>query len=160
MKFEDIIVAVVSLTVAFFLFDCLLNFPLVPANTEWGGMIAVIVSILISSLVVGYVFAGKIQEESRRASIGKIAILFAAVMGFIVIMVYGALFHYGPLVDQMLTNNYGSSKTLTWTYTDWFGYELMYLTIDVALFIVYAIVFGFIGLYAGSMRKPSEKTKE
>ena len=26
--------------------------------------------------------------------------------------------------------------------------------------VVYALVFGFIGLYVGSMRKPSTKTKE
>jgi hypothetical protein len=76
LKFGDVIVAVASLDVAFTLIGCLLNFALIPMNTEWGGMIAAIVSILISGLIVGYVFAGKLQEESRRASIAKVVVLF------------------------------------------------------------------------------------
>jgi hypothetical protein len=36
----------------------------------------------------------------------------------------------------------------------------MMLIIGVALFNVFALVFGFIGLYVGSMLKPSAKTKE
>ena len=34
------------------------------------------VSPLIAAVVVGYVFAGKIREESRMRSIGKIVVLF------------------------------------------------------------------------------------
>jgi hypothetical protein len=36
----------------------------------------------------------------------------------------------------------------------------MLLGLEDALFAVYGLVFGFIGLYLGSMRKPSAKTKE
>jgi hypothetical protein len=159
LKFGDIIVVVASLTVGFFLFDCLFNLALVPATgSDWGAMIAVILSIFVSGLVVGYVFADKIQEESRRASIGKIVILFTAVFGFLLLMVYGAIYHYGWLADETLGNMYKNSAT--WSNTKWFAYELMALTTDTALFIVYALVFGFIGLYVGSMRKPSAKTKE
>jgi hypothetical protein len=158
LKFEDFIIVVASLTVAFFLFDCLFNLALVPTmKTDLGAMVAVILSILASGLVVGYVFAGKIQEESRMASIGKVVILFAAVFGFLVLMVYGAIYHYGSLVDETLGNMY--KNTNTWTNTEWFAYEIMALTLDTALFTVYALVFGFIGLYVGSMRKPSAKTK-
>jgi uncharacterized protein YhhL (DUF1145 family) len=159
LKFGDVITAVASLAVGFFLFDCLFNLALVPTTkTDWGAMVAVILSILVSGLVVGYVFAGKIQEDSRRASIGKVVILFAAVFGFLLLMVYGAIYHYGSLVDETLGNMY--KNTSTWTNTEWFAYEIMALTLDTALFIVYALVFGFIGLYLGSMRKPSVKTKE
>jgi hypothetical protein len=158
LKFGDVITAVASLTVAFFLFDCVFNLALVPAtSTDWGAMAAVIVSVLVSGLVVGYVFAGKIQEESKMISIGKVVVLFAAVFGFLVMIVYGAIYHYGLLADETLGNMYNTSA---WTNTNWFAYEIMGLTIDTALFIVYALVFGFIGLYVGSMRKPSAKTKE
>jgi hypothetical protein len=157
LKFGDIIIAVASLTVAFFLFDCVLNFALIPMNTFWGGMVAVIVSILVSGLVVGYVFAGKIQEESKMASIGKIVVLKAVMMGFGLMIVYGPLGHFSAMVDEHLRNMY---STGSWTNTDWFAYELMALVMDAALFAVFALVFGFIGLYVGSMlRRPAKKEK-
>jgi uncharacterized membrane-anchored protein YitT (DUF2179 family) len=157
LKFGNVIIVVASLTVAFTLFDCLLNLVLIPANTYWGGMVAVIVSVLVSGLVVGYVFAGKIQEESKKGSIGKIVVLFAVVMMFLVMMVYGAVGHYSLEVDDALRGMY---STGSWTNADWAMYELMALILDSALFTVYALVFGFIGLYVGSMRKSSAKTKE
>jgi hypothetical protein len=158
LKFGDIIIAVASLTVAFFLFDSLLSLALVSAtSSDYGAMVAVIVSILLSGLVVGYVFAGKIQEESRRASIGKVIVLFAAVFGLFVMIVYGAVYHYGLMADEVLGSMH---NTTGWTNTNWFAYEIMGLSVDTALFVVFALVFGFIGLYLGSMRKPSAKTKE
>lgn len=158
MKFGDVIIAVASLTVAFFLFDCVFNLALVPATgSDYGAMVAVIVSILLSGLVVGYVFAGKIQEESRRASIGKVVVLFTAVFGLLIIIVYGAIYHYGALADESLSNMYNASA---WTNSNWFAYEIMGLSMNTAIFIIYALVFGFTGLYVGSMRKTSSKTKE
>jgi hypothetical protein len=76
------------------------------------------------------------------------------------VTIYGAIYHYGPVVDETLTNMYGKTTTSSWTNTDWFGYELMALVMDAALFVVYALMLGFIGLYLGSMHKPSPKTKE
>jgi hypothetical protein len=161
VKFGDVVIAVASLIVAFSLFDCVLNFALIPMNTYWGGMVAVIVSILVSALIVGYVFAGKIQEESKRASIGKVVVLFAVVIGLQLGIIYAAIGpHYSAMVDDHLTSMYTKTTTSSWTNTDWFAYELMALIMDTALFIVFALVFGFIGLYVGSMRKPSAKTKE
>jgi hypothetical protein len=156
LKFGDVIIAVASLTVAFFLFDCVFNLALVPAtSSDYGAMVAVIISILLSGLVVGYVFAGKIQEESRRASIGKIVVLFTAVFGLLIVTVYGTIYHYGAMVDENLSSMY---NTGSWTNTTWFAYEITMLTVATAMFIVFALVFGFIGLYLGSMRKPSAKT--
>jgi hypothetical protein len=158
LKFGDIIVVVASLTVAFILFDCVFNLALVPATgSDYGAMAAVIVSILLSGLVVGYVFAGKIQEESRRTSIGKVVVLFTAVFALLIMIVYGVIYHYNALADERLSSMYNTSA---WTNTNWFAYEIMALTINTAMFIVFALVFGFIGLYVGSMRKTSSKTKE
>ena len=156
MKFQDVIVVVASLTVAFILFDCVFNLALVPATgSNLGAMAAVIVSILVSGLVVGYAFAGKIQEESKMASIGKIVVLFTAVFGLLTTIVYGAIYHYGAYTDETLSSMY---NTGSWTNTNWFAYEIMMLVIAVALFVVFALVFGFIGLYAGSMLKKPKKT--
>ena len=156
MKFGDVIIAVASLTVAFILFDCVFSLALVPTtSTNGGAMVAVIVSVLVSGFVVGYVFAGKIQEESRRVSIGKVVVLFAAVFGLLITMVYGAIYHFGLMTDEILRNMYNTSA---WTNTNWFSYEVMMLGIDVALFVVFALVFGFIGLYVGSMLRKPKKT--
>jgi len=156
LKFSDIIVAVASLTVAFFLFDCVFNLALVPTTgSDYGSMAAVMVSILLSGLVVGYVLAGKIREESRIASISKVVVLFTALFGSLIVIVYGAIPHYGASIDEWLSNTY---KTSSWTNNNWFAYEIMGLSTDTAMFIVFALVFGFIGLYLGSMRKPSAKS--
>jgi hypothetical protein len=158
LKFGDVITAVASLTVAFILFDCVFNLALIPATgSDYGANFVVILSLLLSGLVVGYVFAGKIQEESRRASIGKVVVLFAAVFGLLITMVYGAIYHFGLMTDEILRNMYNTSA---WTNTNWFSYEVMMLGIDVALFVVFALVFGFIGLYVGSMLRKPKKTKK
>lgn len=143
--------------VIFIFIDCLLNFALIPVNTSFGGEVAVMVSVLISALIVGYVFAAKIREGSRMTSIGKIIILHAVVMVITVMMVYATLPYFGTVLNDTLNNTY---STGSWTHTDWFAHELMFLVLELALFAVYGLVFGFIGLYLGSMRTPSSKTKE
>jgi len=111
-------------------------------------------------LIVGYVFAGKIREESRMKSIGKIIVLYAVLMIFGVMMVYAVLPDFRTVLIDALNNMYGTSTTGSWSHTDWFAHELMLLALEDALFAVYGLVFGFIGLYIGSMRKPSVATKQ
>ena len=68
---------------------------LVPANSYWGFEIAAFVSILVAGIVVGYVFGGKmIEESSRMRSIGKIAVLLAVWTIFVSMMMYGSAGHY------------------------------------------------------------------
>jgi hypothetical protein len=157
LKFSDVILAVATMFVIFIFVGFLLDLVLIPMNTSFGGEVGVMLSVLVSALVVGYIFAGKIQEESRIASIGKIIILHAVVMIIAVMMVYATLPYFGTVLNDAINNMY---NTTLWTHTDWFSYELMFLTMELALFAVYGLVFGFIGLYLGSMRKPSAKTKE
>jgi hypothetical protein len=160
LKFSDVIIAVASLALVNFLVESLLNFALIPMNTYWGGDIALILSLLVSALIVGYVFAGKIREESRMTSMGKIVVLNALLVLFVCMLVFGAAGHSGAWIDENLTNMYGKTATSSWTNTDWFGYEIGALFSLTAVDIVYSLVFGFIGLYLGSMRKPSTKTTE
>ena len=157
MKFEDVIVAVASSVVVCLIVDTVLQMALIPMNSFWGLNIATILSLLVSGLTVGYVFAGKIREESRMTSIAKIALLSAVVLLFAAMAGYGTLYHFGPRTDETLQNTY---HTNSWTNTDWVAYEEMMLHIETTLPVVFGLVFGFIGLYFGSMLKPSPKTKE
>ena len=157
LKFGDVITAVASLAVVTLLVESVLGIALIPMISAWGLDATSIVSFLVSALIVGYVFAGKIREESRMISIGKVVVLFAVVIMFAVRIGYGAIGHYSDMVDENLRKMYSTSS---WTTTDWFAYEHMALTELTAVPVVFALAFGFIGLYVGSMRKPSAKTKE
>jgi hypothetical protein len=152
LKFGDVITAVASFAVLVRLVDSVLGIALIPMNSYWGVDVAGIVSFLVSGLIVGYVFAGKLREESRMISIVKVVVLSAVVIMFAVMIGYGAIGHYSALVDENLRNMYSTSS---WTTTDWFAYEMMALHELTAVPVVYALAFNFIGLYLGSMlRKP------
>ena len=157
LKFSDVIVAVASLAVVYILLYSLLSIALVPLYSMWGINVDFTVSVLVSGLVVGYVFAGKIQEESRMVSIGKVVVLFAAVIMLVALIGSGAISHSGALTDETLQKAYNTSS---WTNTDWVAYEMMGLALNTAVNVLLVLVLGFIGLYVGSMRKPSAKTKE
>lgn len=157
MKFGDVIVAVASWQVVFILVHTVLSIALIPMSSYWGFNVDSILSFLVSALIVGYVFAGKIREESRMVSIGKIVVLSAVLTMFATMIGVSATGHYNAWVDESLRNMY---STGSWTNTDWVAFEHMML-VEWAVFpVVYALVFSFIGLYLGSMRKPSAKTKE
>jgi hypothetical protein len=158
LKFGDVIIAVASLFVVVWVINTLLNFVLIPASTSYGGDVAYILSVLISALIIGYIFAGKVREESRMASIGKVVILFTVLMMLTVVLGCAVAYHYNLYVDEQISSMY--SNTISWTNAQWFWYELAYLMLITTVYAVYSLLFGFIGLYAGSMRKPPEMTKE
>ena len=152
MKCIDVITAVGSLTVIAIMLNFVFLAIFVPVNSYWGVDIAGWLSTLVASLIVGYVFAVKIQEESRMGAIGKIVVLFTVVVMFALM----ALMAANPYMDSAMTEGVESVfSTSGWTNTDWFGYSHYALVMMVALNGVFTLVFGFIGLYAGSMlRKP------
>ena len=158
MKFGDVIMAVASLTVLFLLVYFALGMVLISVNSFWGlDAAAAIVSLLLAALAVGYAFAGKIREESRIMSIGKVVVLSAVVMMFAVMIGVSANGHYTTLIDENLQKMF---STGSWTTTDWYAYETLALIEQTALNVVYVLVFSFIGLCVGSMRKLPAKTKE
>jgi ethanolamine transporter EutH len=77
LKFGDVIMAVASLAMINILLTSVLMGIFLPVISTGGKDVAVILSILLASLIVGYMFAAKIQEESRRRAIGSIVVLFA-----------------------------------------------------------------------------------
>jgi hypothetical protein len=157
LKFGDVIVAVACMAVTFILVDVLFWIALVPTNLAGLGDVANSVSLLVAALIVGYVFAGKIREESRMASISKIVFLHAVVMLFAVMTFFGAVHHYGLWVDEYLNSTYPAHGV---TNEDWMSFEGMVLFELAAMYVALSLVLGLVGLYVGSMRKPSAKTKE
>ena len=109
----------------------------------------------VAGLLVGYLFAVKIQEESRMKAVGKIAVLAAFVQGFAVMISFSANSYYGAWTKEYLQSWF---QTGSWTTTDWFVYEELALFMNVALNVVLTLVLGFIGLYIGSMLRKPKKT--
>ena len=151
MKFGDVVTAVASLVVISILYDSALLAVSVPMiMIRWGTVVAGILSILVASLIVGYLFAVKIQEESRRGAIGRIVVLSTVVLTFFTMALLA-----NPLASPAIKESLDSMfSTSGWTNYDWFVAMVMV----VALEAVIALVFGFIGLYAGLMLRKPKKT--
>ena len=157
MKFSDVIYAVAVFAVIDVLVYFGLGIVLIPSmGSYWGLNSSAMVSLLVAGLIVGLVFAGRIQEESRIRAVGKIAVLLAVFVGVSAVMSSAANAYYSVSVKESLQNTY---STGAWTTTDWYVYEQLYLVGGVALNGLLALVLGFVGVYAGSMRKTSAKTK-
>jgi hypothetical protein len=160
LKFGDVITAVASLAVIHTLLEWVLLEAFVPMNPTGGTAhalmaLAGILSILVASLIVGYLFAFKIQEESRWGAIGSIVVLFTVVFMLAAVALIANPLAY-PAIKDNLDSMFSTSVTSGWTNYEWFV-----ATVGVvATNVVFALVFSFIGLYAGSMLKPSAKTKK
>jgi hypothetical protein len=155
VKLGDVITAVASLTVISLLLVFVFLSVLVPVDPSWGLDVANILSILVASLIVGYVFVVKIQEESRMGAIGRIAILSTVVMAFATMTSLAVNPYMGTYMNEGLESMFSTSG---WAAVDWVGYSHIVLMMIVAVNCVFALVFSFIGLYAGSMLKKPKKT--
>jgi hypothetical protein len=153
LKFSNVILAVATVAVIYVLVYYVLGMALVPSmGSYWGLNSAAIVSTLVAGLVVGYVFAGKMQEESKMRAIGKIAVLFGAVTASATTIALSANGYYDAWVTEYLQ---GTFSTGAWTTIDWYVHGQLVLAGQVALNVLLALVLGFIGLYIGSvLRKP------
>jgi hypothetical protein len=148
LKFGGIVVATASIVLIGFLLNSVLRVALIPlASPDTSELLAWIVAFLAASLVVGYVFALKIQEESRTKAIGKIVVL-SSLGVMLLIMVWFGNPLASPAIKDSMTRLFNTSG---WANSDWSVYSAFLATVDV----VVALVFNFVGLYAGSMlRKP------
>jgi len=154
LRFGDVVMAVASLTVIYVLLESVLLAVFVQVNSYWGADVALILSILMASLIVGYMFAAKIHEESRRGAISRIVVLFTLVLTF-----YTMASFANPYFDVSMQEGLESMfSTGGWTTMDWVSYSAFVMEILVALYVVFALVFGFIGLYIGSMLRKPEKS--
>ncbi len=146
MKFSDVVVATASIVIISILLESMLLVAFARAIPE-GLDIAGILSVLVASLVVGYVFSLKIHEESRRRAIGSIAILSAVVFMFFAMALFA-----NPLTSPAIKEHISDAfATTTWTNDDWFSGTVMVIGLPAA----FNLAGIHIGLYAGSMfRKP------
>ena len=152
MKLGDVITAVASLTVVTILLNFVFLAIFIPWNSYWGVDIAGFLSTFVASLIVGYLFAVKIQEESKMGAIGRIVVLFTVVVLVALIGLMAVNPYVGMAMDEALESMYSTSG---WTTTDWFGYSHFGIVMLVALNGIFTLGLGFIGVYAGSMlRKP------
>jgi len=161
LKFGDVVMSVASIAVIF----ALIAFPLemvwfsalgISGMTNWGYIVSLIVSLFLSALISGYIFAGKIWE-ARRESITKITALWAALMMLFAIIVPASIADWGLSVkEEYLAENPGATLSTS----EWVTWEMMFLDMFTFLMVVMALVLGFIGLYVGSMlRRPVKSGK-
>lgn len=150
LKFSDVITAVASLIVVEILLDFVFLAVFVLSISYLGTYVAAILSFLVGSLIIGYVFAAKIQEESKMGAIGRIVILSTVVVLLFVMGLFAANPYFGTEIIEGLENMFSTSG---WTTRDWLAYSqlgiIMVLTANISL----SLVFNFIGLYVGSMLK-------
>ncbi len=156
MKFGDVVTAVASLVVILVLMEFLLGMILVPSGLDPSGNITSIISIFLTSLVVGIVFARRIWAEAGIETIGKITLLGSVLMVYYTVN-FPALGDWTPAVKEAIQK---ANPTSTFSTSQWLTFETMTLLEVVVINMVMAIVFGFIGLYIGSMLRKPKKTLE
>ena len=156
MKFGDVILAVATVAVIDVLVDFVLSMVLIPSvGSYWGLNSSFILSALVAGLVVGWVFAGKIQEESRMRAVGKIAVLLGAVEAVAVMLSASANSYFSAYLKETLQSMF---STGAWTTMDWFVYTQLGLLEGIVFNVVLVLVLGFVGLYAGSKFRMPKKT--
>jgi len=161
LKFGDLVICVASMAVIF----ALIAFPLemvwfsalgISSMSNWGYIVNLIVSLFLSALIIGYLFAGKIWE-ARRESITKITVLWAALVMLFAIIVPASIADWGLSVkEEYLASNPGATLSTS----EWVTWEMMFLDMFMLLLVGMALVLGVIGLYVGSMlRRPAKSGK-
>jgi hypothetical protein len=151
LKFGDIIVATASLVLIGIMLETVLRVAFIPvADALTSDMLAWIIALLVTSLIVGYVFALKIQEQSRIKAIGKILVLSTLAVLLITMAWYAqpeaSAYHRDNMMSMFNTSGFTNS--------DWYAYSALLITMD----MVIVVVFNFIGLYVGSLLKKPKKT--
>jgi len=155
LKFSDVVTCVASIAVISALIHAPLDMVFVSAlGLTLGYIVSDFVLFFLSTLIIGYIFAGKIWE-ARREAITKITVLWTALV-ILVLRSIPAQAHWGLMAEQAYQGQYGTTLSTI----EWVHWEIMYLDIFVFLFVVAALVLSFIGLYVGSMlRRPVKSQK-
>ncbi len=102
----------------------------------------------IVSIVVGYLFALQIREESRLRTIASIVLL--ATTG---VLIFLASWFANPLVNPEAKDVMQSLfSTGGWTNSDWAAFTAVVMGLETILFAVVS----FVGLNIGSLLKPKK----
>jgi len=147
LKFSDVIMAAALLFVVTLLLDAFLFVPFAPLK-NYMTLAASVIGGLIASIIVGYLFAVQIREESRLRAVGSIVLL--AVAG---VMIFFVGWSANPLASPAMKDTMQSIfSTSGWTDYDWYAYTALVTALD----IIIGVVLGFVGLFVGSMLKPKK----
>jgi flagellar biosynthesis protein FliQ len=148
LKFGDVIIAVASIVVLTYLFEYPLGF-VFNLQTNGGQWADGLISILLSALIVGIVFAGKIWEETRIKAILRILVLVA------VLFIFGLWISVSS--SDWISAIREANPHPTYTASNWYYFDSSVAVGTVFLNVVFVLVSSFIGLYIGSMlRKPKK----
>jgi hypothetical protein len=155
LRFGDVLTVVASL----FLISVFGSYPLetvlIPTlGFYWGPTLGALGSVLISSLIVGYIFARKILE-GRKESIAKISVLFAVLMIFSIVINNAVL---GEDFTQWVHETYQEANpTASLSTFEWYVIGGLFIGSQMFMNAITLVPLSFIGLYVGSMlRKPSK----
>jgi len=154
LKFGEMVIATASLVLVGLILDAILVVAFIPLGTNSTSEgLAYVISFLVVSFVVGYVFSSNIQETPRVRAVGGIAVLSAFAMLFFL-----SIWFTNPVTNPWFKDSLNNLfNTSGWTNYEWDAFSALAISMEVVI----VFVFSFIGLYAGSMlRKPSAKTKE
>ena len=150
MKFSDVIIATAALVLFALILDAILEVAFVPlkSNTT-SDTLSFIISVLAVSLVVGYVFAPNIQQESRVKAVLGITVLTSLLAIF-----FFAIWIASPFGSTWFKDTLNTLfNTSGWTDYEWSAYSALAVSLD----IIILFVLSFIGLYVGSsLRKPKK----
>jgi len=151
MKFADVVTCVASMAVITVLIAFPLEMVFVSAlGLAFGYPISLGVSVFLSALISGYIFAGKIWE-ARKETIAKITVLWAALMMVLVGIGSATIADFGPMVKEKYQGQFGTTLSTS----EWVNLESMYYDAFIFQTVGLILVLGFIGLHIGSMfRKP------
>ena len=121
--------------------------PFIPLKS-YMDFVAGIIGSLIVSIIVGYLFAVQIREESSLRAMGSIVLLATA---GVLIFIVGWLAN--PLVSPAAKDAMQSMfSTGGWTDYDWAAYTAVVMALETIIFVVVS----FVGLYIGSLLKPKK----
>lgn len=147
VRFGDVITAVAAL----FLVTVLISYPLEIVLISVLGLglaptIGALVSVLLGSLIIGYVFSRK-MENGGTDIILKISILFTVLMIFSIILNSAVLGNY--FTDWVHETYQESNPTESLTTFDWFVVGGLFIGSQMFMNIIILFVFSLIGLYSG-----------
>jgi hypothetical protein len=153
LEFGDIVMAVATSIVIISLLVVPLDMVLFPLLGFDLLIVSRSVSVLIAGLIVGYIFAGK-MAEARITSIGKILVLGSVIMIFVVLN----LTTFGDWTVATKEAYQEANPGTTLSTAEWVTVENMAAFQVIFFNLVVLLVFGFIGLYVGSILRKSSKS--
>ena len=145
-------------TASLFLLTVLVSYPLEMVLIQgvgfsWGSMLGALSSVMIASLLAGYLFVQKLSESRKKAA-ATVSVLFTALMVIMVVVNSAAI---GGDFTQWVHESYQEANPQASLSTfAWFVIGGLYLGSQMFMNVATIFPISFVGLYVGSMLKRRE----